>query len=172
MNRATFNSAKPLDMNVNRNTLDETPLIVASRDGDLQTVCKLMENESLDVNLSDSSGRTSLYFACKRNHFHVVEKLINHPNIDVNRRPKYGMYAPLYYAALNDQHIETVGEHLKHPNIDVNVLESYRETPIYCTTSFGNYRVVRELLNHDRAMSTKSGYAAAHHSTSRVAEVV
>jgi ankyrin repeat protein len=90
INRAAFPIAKPLDMNVNIDASDETPLIVASCNSDLQTVCELMENESLDVNLSDSSGRTPLYFACKRNHFHIVEKLINHPNIDVNRRPKYG----------------------------------------------------------------------------------
>ena len=42
MNRAAFHIAKPLDMNVNSNTSDETPLIVASCDGDLQTVCELM----------------------------------------------------------------------------------------------------------------------------------
>ena len=33
MNRAAFHIAKPLDMNVNSNTSDDTPLIVASRDG-------------------------------------------------------------------------------------------------------------------------------------------
>ena len=78
---AAFHIAKTLDMNV-LDTSDETPLIVASKNGDLQTVCELMENECLDVNLSDCIGRTPLYFACSKNHFHVVEKLVNHPNID------------------------------------------------------------------------------------------
>ena len=80
MNCAAFHIAKTLDMNVNSNTLDETdetPLIVASRDGNLRTVCELMGNKSLDVNLSDSGGRTSLYLACTKNHFEVVEKLVN-----------------------------------------------------------------------------------------------
>jgi hypothetical protein len=49
MNRAAFHIAKPLDMNVHIDTLDETPLIVASCNGNLQTVCELMENESVDV---------------------------------------------------------------------------------------------------------------------------
>ena len=90
-------------MNVNSSTsdeTDETPLIVASRDGNLQTVCELMENERLDVNLSDRGGRTPLYFVCTKNHFQVVEKLVNHPNIDVNRRPGHGMYPPLLYSAV------------------------------------------------------------------------
>ena len=127
MNRAAFHIAKPLAMNVGSNTSDETPFIVASCDGNLQTVCELMENESLDVNLSDSCGRTPLYFACTKNHFHLVEKLVNHPNIDVNRKPARSMLAPLlcYSAIMN--HIESVQELLKHPNIDVNVHDQFGE---------------------------------------------
>ena len=54
--------------------------------GDLQTVCKLMEDQSLDVNLSDRFGHTPLYFACSNNQFSVVEKLLKHSNLDVNRK--------------------------------------------------------------------------------------
>ena len=78
INRAASHIAKPFDMNVNSNTsdeTDETPLIVASCDGDLRTVCELMENESLDVNLSDSGGRTPLYFAYTKYHFQVTRSV-------------------------------------------------------------------------------------------------
>ena len=78
---------------------NEAPLILASWYGNLQTVCELMENECLDVNVSDISGRTPLYCACFNNHFHVVEKLVNHPNIDVNTKPGGWMLPPLLYSA-------------------------------------------------------------------------
>ena len=55
INRASFDIAKTLDMNI-LDTSDEAPLIVVSSSGDLQRACELMENESLGVNLSDSSG--------------------------------------------------------------------------------------------------------------------
>jgi ankyrin repeat protein len=141
INRAAFDIAKTLDMS-NLDTSDETPLTVASENGDLQTVCKLMENKSLDVNLSHSIGRTPLYFACSK-------KLVNHPNIDVNREPKHKLYPPLLYCAVKN-HIESVQELLKLPNIDVNVHESFGESPIYCANMDGHYRLVRELLKHDQ----------------------
>ena len=58
---------------------DETPLIAASRNGDLQTVCDLMYNKNLDVNLPDDIGCTPLYYATTNNHFHVVQELIEQP---------------------------------------------------------------------------------------------
>ena len=72
-----FTLQSPFDMNGN-----EAPLILASWYSNLQTVCELTENESLDVNVSDISGSTPFYCACTNNHFHVDEKLVNHPNIN------------------------------------------------------------------------------------------
>ena len=79
-----------------------------------------MEDESLDINLSDRFGRTPLYFACSNNQFSVVEKLLKHPNIDVNRK------------------------------IDVNERDICGSFPLYVASSKGHLHVVRELLLNKR----------------------
>ena len=97
-----------------------TPLCHACYYGNLQTVCENMEDESLDVNLSDRFGRTPLFFACSENHFSVVEKLLKHPNIDVNRKNDDNESFPLDVAS-NKGYLHVVRELLTSEKLDVNV---------------------------------------------------
>ena len=67
-----------VDVNFAHGWCLETPLIVASREGDLETVRELMKNEKLDVNLHDRYKSTPLLHASLNNHWEVVQELLKH----------------------------------------------------------------------------------------------
>ena len=120
------------------------------------------EDESLDVNLTGLFGRTPLYCACSNNHFSVVEKLLKHPNIDVNRKiddnesdrcGSFGSF-PLYIAS-SKGHLHVVRELLTIEKLDVNVRNGLEFLASLSVASQHNeIEVVCELLKHNKSMST------------------
>jgi ankyrin repeat protein len=128
-----------------------TPLCDACCYGDLQTVCKLMEDESVDVNLSDWVGHTPLFFACRNNKLSVVRTLLKHPNIDVNNRndKEYCDRFPLYEASKLG-HVDVVRELLTSEKLDVNARNSNELTAFIIACSSNEIEVVRELIQHNK----------------------
>ena len=84
-----------VDVNFAAGWFRETPLIVASRDGNLETVRELMKNEKLDVNLHDRYKSTPLLYVSLNYHWEVVQELLKHHKIDANFRNNHGD-SPLY----------------------------------------------------------------------------
>lgn len=61
----------------------DTPLIVASRQGDLKTVQTLLAS-GVDVNASNEKGTTALMAASKEGHADVIKALATHKKLDLN----------------------------------------------------------------------------------------
>ncbi len=61
-----------------------TPLILASREGHLQEVDELLKHSQLNVNAKNHVGATALIIATQRGHSEVVRKLLMDPKVDAN----------------------------------------------------------------------------------------
>lgn len=65
--------------------------------GDVETVKTLVNNESVDINFQDNTGRTGLLNAVMMEQVGVVAVLVKLPKIDLNKKDISGTY-PLFYA--------------------------------------------------------------------------
>ena len=72
------------------------------RDGDIEGVQAAIDNGA-NVNEEDDSGWTGLMWALGKRHNNVVQLLLNHPQIDVNKVDSGGQCA-LHYAGFHDNH--------------------------------------------------------------------
>ena len=72
------------------------------RDGDIEGVQAEIDNGA-NVNEEDDSGWTGLMWALGKRHNNVVQLLLNHPQIDVNKVDSGGQCA-LHYAGFRDNH--------------------------------------------------------------------
>jgi len=48
-----------------------------------------INNQQIDLNYENESGRTPFYFACRAGHIEIVELLLNDDRIDVNKANRY-----------------------------------------------------------------------------------
>ena len=104
-------------MNINALFNDgRTALIHASISGFIAVVKILLDEDEINVNISDELyGATPLLAACQNNHVDVVKLLLAVENIDVNK-PMNDSNTPLYYAC-QDDHINVVKLLLNVENI-------------------------------------------------------
>ena len=72
------------------------------RDGDIEGVQAAID-DGANVNEEDDSGWTGLMWALGKRHNNVVQLLLNHPQIDVNKVDSGGQCA-LHYAGFRDNH--------------------------------------------------------------------
>ena len=97
----------------------------------------------VNPNCTLMDGTTSLYMACEMGNVKVVEKLLAHKDIDVNKSDMDGT-TPLYIACQNG-HTETV-EKLLAQGADVNQPAHNGITPLYTACQQPNGDVVNLLL--------------------------
>lgn len=73
-----------LGMNINgeANAENSTALIVAARDGDIDTVNELLQLEfpAIDINMQDDDGNTALMLASENGNINIVNALLNYFN--------------------------------------------------------------------------------------------
>jgi ankyrin repeat protein len=50
----------------------------------------------IDVNVVDTMHHTPLHYACRYEHLAVVQRLLQHPNIQVNAPNKHSLRTPLH----------------------------------------------------------------------------
>ena len=91
-----------------------TPLVIAAREGDLES-SKLLLNAGADVNQTTEYGWTPLLTATNNRHYKLSEYLIEH-GADVNKANK-GSWTPLYLATDN-RNIEGGDFPVPKPDID------------------------------------------------------
>ncbi|KAH6903480.1 hypothetical protein BKA70DRAFT_1301103 [Coprinopsis sp. MPI-PUGE-AT-0042] len=113
--RRTLQKA-PVQVNL-ANGAGQTPLMLASQNGQTGIVNLLLTDSHIDVNLSDRSGRTALILGSSYGHQDVVQLLLDHPGIEVNRKAANGRSA-LFFASLHG-HEEIVKLLLEMPAIHV-----------------------------------------------------
>ncbi|XP_061186869.1 ankyrin-1-like [Saccostrea echinata] len=84
-----------LDTNV-VNSKNQTALHLASRNGHIDVVALLVEDDAF-VNLLDKEGKTPLYYAVESNNSNIVEQLLKCDNIEVDSCGE-GVVSPLFKA--------------------------------------------------------------------------
>ena len=71
MTKIYVNAAIKLENNIKANKI----FIKKSKEGDLNTMKKLIERFNVNVNSTHSNGSSALIYACKKGHAHIVKFL-------------------------------------------------------------------------------------------------
>ena len=98
------------------------------RDGDIEGVQAEID-DGANVNEEDDSGWTGLMWALGKRHNNVVQLLLNHPQIDVNKVDSVGQCA-LHYAGFRDNHEGMAALLASKDLTTINQKEHYGLTPI------------------------------------------
>ena len=132
----------------------EQQLWEASTSGDLEAVKHLASDPGVNVNWGDPEfNRTAFYRACFLGRLSVVEFMLNHPQVEVNKSQLEG--ATPFYAACQEGHLEVAKLLLADMRIDVNKLNRYHSTPLLKASEKGFMPIVQLLLASERLVDTK-----------------
>ena len=145
------------------NSNKETLLHLATKEGNKDTVLKLLDRSTDDVNARDKDGKTALYMAAEKDHADTVQALLNHGAYVNARDDNYGETA-LHVAAEKD-HAETVQVLLNHDaDADVNARDKDDWTALHWAAYKDNTKTVQVLLNHDADVNArdKDDWTALH----------
>ena len=119
-------------------------LWTAACNGRKEIVSMLLEVEGIDVNRSNTDGKTPLWTAIYKGHKEIVSILLKVEGIDVNQAEEYGE-TPLWIA-VNKGHKEIVSMLLKVEGIDVNQADNDGVTPLWIAAHFMREEIVSILL--------------------------
>jgi ankyrin repeat protein len=133
-------------------------IIEAVDEGDSAQIKMLLEQDRIDVNTPDQSGRTPLGIAAKKSDMTVLEVLLKSKRTDVNCYSRHCLShhrenfdgTPLGLAAYGGN-LEVVCRLLKVDNIDVNLADDSGATPLTSAVMFGWKPIVRLLLASGKA---------------------
>ena len=116
----------------------------------LQTLSALPSAE-LDINSTDAGGRTPLMLACEGGHVHVIELLLETPQVNVNLPTNFGTTAlmKLVSSAGADRTIATVEKLLKH-KAEPNAHNVDGNTALVCACAQGHAAVAQLLLAYGK----------------------
>ena len=81
----------------------QTPLHMASDNGQAEVVKLLLAHLRLDVNAKSSVGQTPLSLGCENGHVSIVEVLLKDPRVDVTLED-YNRRTSLWWASYFGQH--------------------------------------------------------------------
>jgi len=127
----------------------------AARVGDLSSVKKLAADPALNLNWQEPQhGHTAFNLACLKGHVLVVEFLLKHPKVDVNK-PQKNDSTPLYNACQKG-HQDVVTLLLEDDRIDINKPESDQCTPLWFASQNGHLPVVQLILASGREVDTST----------------
>ena len=130
---------------------DEVQLLLqAAEEGKWYKMRKLLESGKVDVNATDSRGRTALYLACENGNADVVTELCNMGTCDVNKADTDKENARMcgstpLHRACEHNFPRIVRELLECPRVDVNRTNRRGDTPLLCAVANGNTNVLRAL---------------------------
>eukprot|EP00946_MAST-07B_sp_MAST-7B-sp1_P000421 g421.t1 len=119
-------------------------LVKACEEGYTDIVKELLKYD-VDINEAIDDGDSPLFTACWSGHEEVVQVLLSHKEIDVNKRSNVDNLTPLYIASQEGYH-EIVDLLLKK-GADVNTPDENDLTPLMIAAYFCNIDVVRLLWN-------------------------
>ena len=123
---------------------DQTPLYMASMHGHIGVVKMLLSDPRTNVNKVVNS-KHALLVATERENTNIVELLLLHQEIEVNKINSINRKTALIIAA-ESGFLGIVRLLLKHPQIFVNNVDSYSETALQKATYKGNVEVLKLIL--------------------------
>ena len=124
---------------------NETALMKAISDGNIELAKLLLSQPDIDVNLQDRDGNSALLRACVYGHSEIVKKLLTFDNINVNIENWYGS-TPLL-VAICQGYTDIAMDLLRHNRIDINLYTC--STALIKACAYKNEEVVRELLSRE-----------------------
>jgi ankyrin repeat protein len=157
---------KQYDINITLDNEGQTPLIFASKYGNVPIVNFLLENRA-KIDQGDKDGKTPLMFASMNGHAPVVELLIQ-KHADVNKGNNK-QETPLFWASRNGH--APVVELLIQKHADVNKANQSGYTPMYWASRNGHDPVVELLLQNGVLVDQKTFSNTPLHEASRYGNV-
>jgi ankyrin repeat protein len=136
-----------------------TPLHLASRNGHVKAVSKLMRLGA-DVNARNNYGLTPLHLASDSGQVDIARGLIVF-GADLNARNNYGL-TPLHLASDAGQ-VDTARVLMDH-GVDVNARNNYGLTPLHLASNSGQVDIARMLIERcaDASAQNKHGQTPLH----------
>ena len=113
---------------------------------------KELSNQIDDINWGNSGGWTGLHLSCDYGRKEIVEYLISHPKINVNKEERDGE-TPLYRACWNGKD-EIVKILLKDERVNVNKESKDGQTPLHSACWNGKEEIVKILFASGREIDT------------------
>ena len=144
-----------------------TPLLYASIMGHAPVVRILVDQNSINVNCTDSLSQTPLIHAAKGSSDGVVTALLKAPKIDVNWQDSFGQIALAHAAFLGC--INVVNSLLGTRVVDVNRADMDGRVPISLAAQRGHATIVQVLLGADNVnidLPDKDGRTALFYAAS------
>ena len=128
--------------NINtQNRAGETPLYVATKYGDLNTVKVLMSRKECDFNIPDEQGNTPLHIACMNGPDSIVQFLTAYQRCQLNIQNR-GRETPIHLASEYD----TVRYLLSQKECDLNITNEQGDTPLHTACKNGHPSKVQFLV--------------------------
>ncbi|MFW4370795.1 MAG: ankyrin repeat domain-containing protein [Spiroplasma sp. hy2] len=140
------NSKNKIDINLS-NDLGDTPLHIASFNGNYKIVELLLKNHKIDVNKKDDCGDSALIVAARNGKINVVKKLLKHSDIDVNLSNERGLTA-LHYACENGHLI--IVKLLLSNNANLNYQDDEGNDPLDLAEENNHKEIVNLLKKHKK----------------------
>ena len=147
--------------------LYDAPLHAPLHEGHVQA-CRLLCQDSGDVDVRDLQGRTTLHFAASSGQLQVVQMLIER-GADINARdnadstPLYETLDYINYKSA-DRYFDVMQVLLEH-GADVDAQNNAQWTPLHRASYYGSLRATRVLLEHNANvwLRNNKGRTALHY---------
>ena len=125
-------------------------------DGDIEGVQAAIDNGA-DVNEETFGGRTGLMWALQHRHNNVVQVLLQHPQININKLDEDGGCA-LHYAVDEDNH-EGLAALLAQDDQSINQRNENGQTPIMLAVAWNSVNCFQLLLTNPLVdLDTRDNY--------------
>lgn len=123
-----------------------TPFIAAATQRHLPIIRELMNYENLDINYcsADLETRTALAIAIENGDLDMVQELLKHDKINVNRG-NYGNRDYPLHMAIRTGRIDIVAALLNHKGIDLETVNELGQTPLQLATTLNNTQIISML---------------------------
>lgn len=95
--------------------------------------------------ISKVDDMTSLHIAAKHNQLHIVQLLVSHPTVDVNRLTKSGKHAVIIAAQRSNY--EIVDKLLSHSQINVDQMDAEQRSLLHILCAKGDLYAVNAVLD-------------------------
>lgn len=129
----------------------ETLLTYYCREGKIQYVKMILEDEDCDINCPDIQGLSPILKAALYNHFDIVEFLMDRPDCDINFVSKYKQISLCYIIFTSNVKCENIIEKLlQRKDCDLNIQDVYGNNILMRLCQMDNRKLVNRLLNTNR----------------------